>query len=105
MVVEATALHRRVFWKTSAGVTAQQRWSRLHGREKDHLPADSHTRPLPRSGIRSGTRGDAASGEKNKKGRGDMSITVRASPSGVSHLSSTPQPAGVQLDRAGTSAE
>ncbi len=26
--------HRRVFWKTSAGVTAQQRWSRSHGREK-----------------------------------------------------------------------
>ncbi len=30
---------------------------------------------------------------------------MRASPSGVPHLSSTPQPAGVPLDRAGTSAE
>ncbi len=47
----------------------------------------------------------ATFGEKNKKGRGDLSIMVRASPSGVPHLSSTPQPAGVQLDQAGTSAE
>ncbi len=30
---------------------------------------------------------------------------MRASPSGVPHLSSTLQPAGVPLDRAGTSAE
>ncbi len=32
-------------------------------------------------------------------------IMLRASPSGVPHPSSTPQPAGVLLDRAGTSAE
>ncbi len=42
---------------------------------------------------------------RKKKSRGDLRITVRASPSGVPHLSSTPQPAGVTLDRAGTSAE
>ncbi len=41
---------------------------------------------------------------ENECGR-DLSIMVRASPSGVPHLSSTPQPAGVQLDQAGTSAE
>ncbi len=35
---------------------------------------------------------------------GDLRITVRASPSGVPHPSSTPQLAGVPLDRAGTSA-
>ncbi len=29
----------------SAGVTAQQQWSR-RTREKDHLPADSHTRSV-----------------------------------------------------------
>ncbi len=46
-MVEATALpfHKRVFCETSAGVTAQQRWSR-RAREKDHLPADSHTRSV-----------------------------------------------------------
>ncbi len=35
---------------------------------------------------------------------GDLRITVRASPSGVPHPSSSPQLAGVPLDRAGTSA-
>ncbi len=30
----------------SGGVTAQQRWSRSYGREKDNLPADSHTRSV-----------------------------------------------------------
>ncbi len=35
----------------------------------------------------------------------DLRIMVRASPSGVPHFSSTPQLAGVPLDRAGTSAE
>ncbi len=29
-----------------AGVTAQQRWSLLYGREKYHLPADSHTKSV-----------------------------------------------------------
>ncbi len=57
--------------------------------------------PLPRSGIRSGTRGGTASGGV----RGDMRIMVRASPSGVPHPSSTPQPAGVPLVRTGASAE
>ncbi len=57
--------------------------------------------PLPRSGVRSGTRGGTASGRV----RGDLRITVRASPSGVPHPSSTPQPAGVPLDRTGASAE
>ncbi len=53
--------------------------------------------PLPRSGIRSGTRGGTASGRV----RGDLRITVRASPSGVPLPSSTPQLAGVPLDRTG----
>ncbi len=57
--------------------------------------------PLPRSGVRSGTWGGTASGRV----RGDLRIMVRASPSGVPHLSSTPQPAGVPLDRTGASAE
>ncbi len=57
--------------------------------------------PLPRSGIRSGTRGGTASSGV----RGDLRITVRASPSGVPHPSSTPQPAGVPLIRTGASAE
>ncbi len=57
--------------------------------------------PLPRSGICSGTRGGTASGRV----RGDLRITVRTSPSGVPHPSSTPQPAGVSLDRTGASAE
>ncbi len=35
----------------------------------------------------------------------DLRITVRASPSGVPHPSSTPQPVGVPLDRTGASAE
>ncbi len=56
--------------------------------------------PLPRSGVHPGTRGSTASGRV----RGDLRITVRASPSGVPHLSSTPQPAGVPLDRTGVSA-
>ncbi len=47
--------------------------------------------PLPRSGVRPGTkRGGTASGGV----RGDLRITVRASPSGGSHPSGTPQPAG-----------
>ncbi len=57
--------------------------------------------PLPQSGIRSGTRGNTASGGV----RGDFRITMRASPSGVPHPSSTPQPAGVPLVRTGASAE
>ncbi len=57
--------------------------------------------PLPRSGVRPGTRGGTASGRV----RGDLRIMVRASPSGVPHPSSTPQPAGVPLDRTGASAE
>ncbi len=43
--------------------------------------------------------------KKIKKAKGDLRITVRASPSGDPHPSSTPQPAGVPLDRTGTSAE
>ncbi len=58
--------------------------------------------PLPRSGVRPGTkRGVTASGGV----RGDLRITVRASPSGGSHPSGTPQPAGVPLVRTGASAE
>ncbi len=57
--------------------------------------------PLPRSGVRPGTRGGTASGGV----RGDLRITVRASPSGVSHPSGTPQPAGIPLDRTGASTE
>ncbi len=58
--------------------------------------------PLPRSGVRPGTkRGGTASGGI----RGDLRITVRASPSGGSHPSGTPQPAGVPLVRTGASAE
>ncbi len=57
--------------------------------------------PLLRSGVRPGTRGAAASGGV----RGDLRITVRASPRGVPHPSSTPQPVGLPLERAGTSAE
>ncbi len=57
--------------------------------------------PLPRSGVRPGTRGAAASGGV----RGDLRITVRASPRGVPHASSAPQPVGLPLERAGTSAE
>ncbi len=58
--------------------------------------------PLPRSGVRPGTkRGGTASGGV----RGDLRITVRASPSGGSHPSGTPQPAGVPLVRTGASAE
>ncbi len=57
--------------------------------------------PLPRSGIRPGTRGGAASGGV----RGDLRIRVRASPSGVRPPSGTPQPAGVPLVRTGASNE
>ncbi len=58
--------------------------------------------PLPRSGVRPGTkRGGTASGGV----RGDLRITVRASPSGGSHPAGTPQPAGVPLVRTGASAE
>ncbi len=58
--------------------------------------------PLPRSGVRPGTkRGGTASGGV----RGDLRITVRASPSGGSHPSGAPQPAGVPLVRTGASAE
>ncbi len=58
--------------------------------------------PLPRYGVRPGTnRGGTASGGV----RGDLKITVRASPSGGSHPSGTPQPAGVPLVRTGASAE
>ncbi len=57
--------------------------------------------PLPRSGVRPGTRGSTASGGV----RGDLRITVRASPSGAPHSSSTPQPAGVPLVRTGASTE
>ncbi len=58
--------------------------------------------PLPRSGVRPDTkRGGTASGGV----RGDLRITVRASPSGGSHPSGTPQPAGVPLVRTGASAE
>ncbi len=57
--------------------------------------------PLPQSGVRPGTRGAAASGGV----RGDLRITVRASPRGVPHPSSTPQPVVLPLERAGTSAE
>ncbi len=58
--------------------------------------------PLPRSGVRPGSkRGGTASGGV----RGDLRITVRASPSGGSHPSGTPQPAGVPLVRTGASAE
>ncbi len=45
-MVEATALlFTESVLRTSAGITAQQRWSRRMG-EKDHLPADSHTRSV-----------------------------------------------------------
>ncbi len=57
--------------------------------------------PLPRFSVRPGTRGGAASGGV----RSDLRVTVRASPRGVPHPSSTPQPVGLPLDRAGTSAE
>ncbi len=57
--------------------------------------------PLLRSGVRPGTQGITASGGI----RGDLRITVRASPNGVPHPSSTPQPAGVLLVRTGASTE
>ncbi len=47
-----------------------------------------------------GTRGGTASGRV----RSDFRIMVRASPSGVPHPSSTPQLAGVPLDRTMASA-
>ncbi len=43
--------------------------------------------------------------DKKKKGRDVLRIMVRAFPSGVPLPSSTPQPAGVPMDQAGTSAE
>ncbi len=80
--------------------------SELHNRLRD-VKHGGVPLPLPRSGVLLGTRGDAAYSKKNKtkKGRGDFRITVRAFPSGVSHISNTPQPVRVPLDRAGTSAE
>ncbi len=57
--------------------------------------------PLPQSSFRLGTRGGAASGGV----RGDLRVTVRASPRGVPHPSSSQQPERLPLDRAGTSAE
>ncbi len=57
--------------------------------------------PLPRSCVRPGTQGGTASGGV----RGDLRITVRASPSGVPHPSRTQQPAGVPLVRTGASTE
>ncbi len=51
--------------------------------------------------VKTGTRGITASGRI----RGDLRITVKASPSGIHHPSSSPQPAGVPLDRTGASAE
>ncbi len=57
--------------------------------------------PLLRSGVRSGTWGGTAS----CRVRDDLRITARASPSGVPHPSSTPQPAGVPMNRTGASAE
>ncbi len=57
--------------------------------------------PLLRSSVFPGTRGGAVSGGV----RGDLRVTVRASPRGVPHPSSAPQPVGLPLERAGTSAE
>ncbi len=57
--------------------------------------------PLPQSGVRPCTLDGAAPGGVRR----DLMIMLRASSSGVPHPSSTPQPAGVSLDRAGTSAE
>ncbi len=56
--------------------------------------------PLPRSSIHPGTRGGAASGGV----RGDLRITVRASPSGAPHPSSTLQPVELPKECAGPSA-
>ncbi len=57
--------------------------------------------PLTRSSVRPSIRGCAVSGGV----RGELRVTVRASPRGVPHPSSTPQPVGLPLERAGTSAE
>ncbi len=57
--------------------------------------------PLPRSSVHPGTQGSAVSGGV----KGDLRVTVRASPRGVLHPSSAPQPVGLPLERAGTSAE
>ncbi len=54
--------------------------------------------PLPRSSIRPGTRGGVVSGGV----RGDLRIMVRASPSGVPHPSSTPQPVELPMEHAGS---
>ncbi len=56
--------------------------------------------PLPRSSVHPGTWGGAASGGV----RGDLRITVRASPSGATHPSSTLQPVELPKERAGPSA-
>ncbi len=56
--------------------------------------------PLPRSSVRPGTQGGAASGGV----RGDLRITVRASPSGAPHPSNTPQPVDLPKERSGPSA-
>ncbi len=56
---------------------------------------------LPRCSVSPGTRGGAVSGGV----RGDLGVTVRASPRGVPHPSSTLQLVGLLLERAGISAE
>ncbi len=57
--------------------------------------------PLLRSSNHPGTWGSAVSGGV----RGDLRITVRASPRGVLHPSNAPQPVGLPLEQTGTSAE
>ncbi len=59
--------------------------------------------PLPRLRfkVRPGIWGGAVSGGV----RGDLRVIVRASPRGVPHPSSAPQPVGLPLERAATSAE
>ncbi len=56
--------------------------------------------PLTRSSVCPGIRGDAVSSGV----RGDLRVTVRASPRGVPHPSNAPQPVGLPLERSGTSA-
>ncbi len=53
--------------------------------------------PLPRSSVRYSTQGSAVSGGV----RGDLRVTVRASPRGVPHPSSAPQPVGMPLEGLG----
>ncbi len=57
--------------------------------------------PLPRSGVRPGTRGAAASGESEVIWGLRSGLPQEESP----HPSSAPQPVGLPLERAGTSAE